>query len=496
MTKKFKKLWLETKDANIGQKAFQSSLVILISRFIIKSLQFVRTIILARLLFPNDFGLFGMAAIALGLVDNFFQTGFYSAIIHKKENVDEYIDSAWSFNILRNTLVAIILFLTAPLVGLFFNNNEMVVLLVRILALPVFVIGFENVGVILWQKELQFNKKSQLDICVVILEITTTIVAAVIFHNVWALVIGAIANRFFAVILSYLFHPYRPKFVVDWKKNKELYFYGRWVGISAIINFFIGQGDNLTIGKILGSTILGFYQMAFSLGMLPAVEIARVFGSILFPLFAKIQNDKIFLRRTYVRVTSLIFALTIPASFGLFLLAREIITFVYGPRWLPMVPILTILVWVGFLKSFEQITNSFFLGVGRPSIPTRSSSIQLVTMIIFIVPLTFFLGGEGTALTVAMGTLFTQLYLLYILRQEINLGVWGISKTALEPVIASLAMAYGLYFLKQFWPIFSWWSLLIYILLGILVYGLFLFIIDVCFTKEIKNSLIWIKNNH
>ncbi|HQI25766.1 MAG TPA: lipopolysaccharide biosynthesis protein [Candidatus Paceibacterota bacterium] len=494
--KKLKELWFGSEKTSVGRQAVRSSLVVMMSRTLMKGFQFIRMVILARLLFPNDFGLFGMAAIALGLIDNFFQTGFYSAIIHKKEGADKYLDSAWSFNIIRNTFVALVLFLSAPLVGWFFDNNETVVMLVRILALPVFVIGFENPGIILWQKELCFNKKSQFDLCVVFLEIVITIVAAVILRNVWALAIGAVANRFIAVFLSYVFHRYRPRFIIDWRKIKELYFYGRWIGISSIVNFFVGQGDNLTIGKILGSAVLGFYQVAFSLGMMPAMEIARVFSGILFPLFAKIQHDKELLRRTYVRVASLIFALTIPASFGLFMLAREITVFVYGPRWLSMVPILMILVWVGFLKSFEQVTNSFFLGIGRPSISTSSSLIQLLAMLIFIVPLTFALGGEGAALAVVTGALFTQLYLLYILRQEINLGVWGISKTALEPAAASFFMVAGLYILKQVWPIFSWWSLLTYVGLGVIIYVLAVAVLDMLFTRELKNSLIWIKENH
>jgi len=489
-------LWSETEEINLGQRAVRSSFIVLISRFLTKALQFIRTIVLARLLFPTDFGLFGMAAIALGLIDNFFQTGFYSAIIHKKENARDYIESAWSFNIIRNTLVAVILFFSAPLVGRFFAGNEIVVMLVRVLALPVFIIGFENPGIILWQKELQFKKKSQIDICLVILEMTITITSALVLQSVWALAIGSVLNRFFAVVLSYLFHPYRPKFLIDWKKIKELYFYGRWVSVSSIVNFFIGQGDNLAVGKILGSAALGFYQVAFSLGMMPAVEIAKVFGGILFPLFAKIQNDKSLLRRTYVRVSSLIFAITIPASFGLFILAREITTFVYGPRWSLMVPILMILTWVGFLKSFEQVTNSFFLGIGKPAVSTGSSSVQLITMSVFIVPLTFSLGTEGVALTVALGALFTQLYLLYVLRQEINLGILGILKTGVEPIVSSLAMIFSLYLLKQFWPVFSWWSLLVYVVLGVIIYGLILMVVDLCFTKKLKDSLLWIKENH
>lgn len=490
---KFLGLWGESEA--LGKKVARGGVLIFIGRFAVKSIYFVKTIILARLLFPNDFGLFGMAALAIGITDTLFQTGFNSAIVQHKDEVDKHLNSAWTYGLLRNLFVSLLMFfVAAPLAGRFFNN-ETVVIFVRVLALPVFIAGFENIGIVLLQRNLQFNKKIFFDITSVIGEVVFTIGAAVIFRNAWALIVGSIANRFFMVIFSYVFHPYRPKFNLDLEGAKHLFRYGRWISLVSIITFLVGQGDNITVGKLLGAQDLGFYQLSFTLGMLPAMEFARVLGTILFPLFSKIQNDHQLLRTSFVRVMRIIFALIVPASTGLFVLAPEIVHFVYGERWSPMVPILRVIILLGFLKSFEQVVTPLFLGIGKPKINLFILIFQSIIMFSLIIPLTKVYGPVGTGWAVVISTLVSQLTMLLMVRKEINLGLKGFFEIFKLAVLASGLMYISIFYLKKMIVIDNLAVFLSFIFLGAAAYALFIFTLDRIFGRKIFNSLNWIKKS-
>jgi len=488
---KFIGVWKD--GENTSQQFVRGSVLSIFSRIIIKSIQFFRAVILARLLFPTDFGLFGMASIVISATEVFSQTGFSSAIIHEKENVKNYLNSVWTVNFIRNIFLGFLVYFgAAPLASIFFHN-AVVIPLAKALSLTFFLMSFYNIGVVLLDKEMQYNKITLYNIICVVAEVITVVISALILRNVWALVFGVIANRLMAVIFSYYFHPFRPKFTLDLSGARRLFKYGKWVSLAGIIAFLVGQGDNITIGRLLAPDQLGYYLIAFSFGTLPAIEIARVLGNVLFPLFSKIQQDKERLRRTFIRVARIIFSLTIPASVGLFVLAREAVHFVYSDRWLAVVPILYVIILYSFLKSFELVENSLFLGVGKPKTNSVITIIQIIVMFSVIVPLTKIYGPVGTAWSVFVGSVVAQIYALYVLRHEIILGVKGFVRMVSLPVVASLIMFSILYLSKMILPVSNVILLLLYILAGAGIYFFIVLKLDKVFGGRFIHSLELIK---
>jgi len=193
-----------------------------------RSFKLIRTIILARLLAPNDFGLFGIAMLALATLQGFSRTGFDQALIQKKEDTEPYLNSAWTVQIIRGFILAIILLVGAPLVGIFFEEPR-AIMLVRVLGASVFLENLKNIGIVYFQKEMEFHKQFVYQFSGTIADIAVAIPAALILQSVWALVFGLLAGNFVRVIVSYIIHPYRPSFRLDWDKSKELFNFGRWV---------------------------------------------------------------------------------------------------------------------------------------------------------------------------------------------------------------------------------------------------------------------------
>lgn len=388
--------------------------VLIGGRFTIKVIQFARTIIIARLLFPEDVGLFGMAALAIGFIDVFFQSGFYHAIVQEKGDVRRYLDTAWTGQLLRNLFIAALTFFSAPYIANYFAHHELTPL-IQVLSLSVAIVGFQNIGVVLLQKEMRFGRQYFFDIFVVFADAAVVIIAGVIYGNVWALVMGSVANRIVAVILSYIVHPYRPSFLLRKDDLQHLFQYGKWVSLGGLVTYLVSRGDAITVGKFLGAEQLGYYQPALALALLPVLDVGRTLGMALFPMFARINSGAY--ADVFMRVARPIFALTIPATIGIVALAQYIVPIVYGEKWIPMAPLVSILAFYGFFRSFEVVGQPFFNGIGKPHISTMSLVVQLSTIVLFIVPIVSLYGTHGAAWVMVMSGFFASIvYIFFLLR--------------------------------------------------------------------------------
>lgn len=500
MTKRFSHLFNKTlglwrEGDNLSTRVARSSAISLLGRLVIKLTQFAKTIILARLLFPADFGLFSIAAVAITITDTFLQTGFYQALIQEKDDPRRFFNTAWTIGIIRGATSAVVTFLAAPFIASFFNVPEAVPL-IRVLALAMFIIGFENVAIINFQREFNFSKKFALDFSIVIAEIGTVIFLASLGFGVWSLVLGSVMNRIVSVILSFWFIPYRLHLEFNPAVVKSLFKYGKWITAGAVVSFLLGQGDYLTIAKLLGTESLGFYQLAFTLATLPAVEVVRVIGNILFPLYSKLSHNVISLRQTFIKATRVLLILPVPAAIGLILLRTQIVGVVYGNKWLPMAPIWAVLAVYGLFKSFDAAVQPFFLGSGRPKHATAIMVWQGVFMFAGILPLTYHFGAVGTALAVLIGMMAAVIVELWFLRQQINLGFQGLLAIWIGPLLSSTIMALVVYISHQFWPEVQAIWLSINISIGILSYFVTLVLYDKYLgRKEIVDTISWFKKS-
>ncbi|MBW2000976.1 MAG: oligosaccharide flippase family protein, partial [Deltaproteobacteria bacterium] len=142
----------------LSKKVIRGGIWVFALRFTNRGLGFVRTIILARLLAPSDFGLLGIAMLAIAALETFSQTGFQAALIQKKENVESYLDTAWTVSAVRGIMLFFILFFCAPIVAQFFKSPQ-ATLVIKVIAISTLISGFRNIGILFFQKELEFNKQ-------------------------------------------------------------------------------------------------------------------------------------------------------------------------------------------------------------------------------------------------------------------------------------------------------------------------------------------------
>lgn len=464
-------------ENSIFHKVIRGGSWVLALRFVEKGLSTVKIIILARILSPNDLGLFGIALLTLSILEAFSQTGFNTALIQKKGDTKGYLDSAWSMSVLRGLILFSLLYFLAPYAAIFFYAPESSKI-IQVLAFTIVLKGFNNIGIVYFQKELEFRKMFICCSVPTIIEFVTVVSLAFVLQNVWSLIIGQLVGSIAAFITGYLVHPYRPKIKFEKSKIKELFSFGKWIMWSTILFFFITQGDDLFVARFLGVTALAFYQLAFRIANIPTTEIAHLFSQVTFPAYSKMQDNLPRLKESYLRVLRLVSFLSLPISGLILVLATEFTTIFLGEKWLDMVPTMQVLVLSGLVRSIANTAGSVFTAVGKPKIDTILSLIRLLVMAVLIYPLSVKWGIFGTAFAILCAIFIAYIGYIYNILNITKCGLINYFKLIIIPFVNTIIFVLLLYYLKRIYPIVDVIDFTLYVLIAIFMYIGFAYIYD------------------
>jgi O-antigen/teichoic acid export membrane protein len=478
---------------NLSQKAVRGVIWVFALRAFIRLFSVARAAILARLLAPNDFGMFGIAMLAISTLEKFSQTGFETALVQKTENMNQYLDTAWTVLILRGLLSAFLLFGIAPYVADFFNE-PMAKSLLRVLGLSLVFKGFSNIGTIYFRKELDFHKQFVFQLLSTLVDLGVAIAAAFMLRSAWALVYGLLAGSFVGMVSSYLVHPYRPRLAFDRQKAKDLFKFGRWILGSTVLIFLATQGDDIFLGKMLGVTALGLYQMAFTIASIPSTEITRVISQVSFPVYAKLQTNLLELRRAYLMTLQVTALLAFPLAVSILALASDITQVFLGNQWLHIIPTLQVLSVFGLIRSFGATTGPIFNGTGHPEIPAKLVILEVVILAALIYPLVSLWGIAGAAWATLIAILVTQIVGGIKLVRLIKLEPLAFLSKLGIPLWGAVALSLGILVLKNYvLPGTSIFHLLITSLVGVVAYFCALALLDCFIPPELGTRVLLAK---
>ena len=444
MTEKF--------EESLSHRVVKSGFWVLALRITNRFFYLTRLIILARILSPHDFGLLGIAMLAMLTLENFSQTGFQAALIQKKENTEKYLNSAWTIGILRGVVLFSILYFIAPHVASFFNVPPAKPI-IQVISFSILLQAFANIGVVYFQKELQFNKQFIYQLSGTLVDFIVAVCAAFILRNVWALVFGLLAGNFVRLIMSYIIHPYRPHIELDFGKAKELFGFGKWVLGSSILMFLTTQGDDAFVGKFLGATMLGFYQMAYRISNMPATEITHVISQVMFPAYSRIQHDISKLREVYLKILQVTAFLSFPVAGLIFVLGSDFTRIFLGEKWIPMVPAMQMLVFAGLVRSIAAIAGPVFYAVGKPKIDTKLQVIRLFVLAVLIYPFTLKWGIFGSSLAVFFSIFFANIGFSFFAMKITKCELKTFAIRITFPLLSGTVAVLPLLFFKKTMPI-------------------------------------------
>ena len=301
---------------------------------------FISTLILVRLLTPEDFGIVSISIgffQALDLVAGF---GIEGAII-RADRADRLVyDAGFTINVVRGLATSIVLSASAIPIAHFFGNMHLVAV-IYVLAAAWAMSAFQNVGIVEFRRNLAFDMEFKIQIIPRVLALAVTIPAAFIWHSHWALIGGIVATRVITVILSYIMHPYRPRLGVA--GMKYIFGFSFWEWLIGMLNLVGGRADTIIIGRLLGAGAVGVYGVGGEIAALPSSEIVAPLCRVLFSGFVADRREGNDGSETMLRVLSLLALVTFPLSVGLSLVAYPVIKLGFGGAWVGAVPLVQVL---------------------------------------------------------------------------------------------------------------------------------------------------------
>lgn len=294
------------------------------------------TMVLARLLLPEDYGLWALALSLSLLFEVVTQLHFDLALIRKAEVEREDLDTAWTLNIASNTLIALLLSLAAPLLASI-TRAPQVAPLIWCVAFCIFLDGLHNIGMVLWRRQLVFTKEVTQDMSSKAVEILVAIGVAQLHPSVWALAAGMVAGRSTCLLLTYVLHSYRPRLQLSrWRGLME---YSSWAMAYSFLDQLSRSADAFILGRMLGMSSVGLFANARDLAALPTSELAHPIGRSLFPAFSNLLAEPQRLRDAYLKALGGVLLLALPFAIGLVFVADAAVLILLGPRWVEAVPI-------------------------------------------------------------------------------------------------------------------------------------------------------------
>jgi O-antigen/teichoic acid export membrane protein len=254
---------------------------------------------------------------------------------------------------------------------------------------------------------------------------------------------------------SYIIHPFRPKWRWNTQAARDILNYGKYIMGVQIVSFGLTQGDNALVGKVLGTTELGLYSMAYNLASLPATSISHLISKVAFPTYAKIKDDLAVLREGYFKVLRLTALLAVPAAGGLFALASELVRLLYGENWMPMVPALMILCIYGLERAVNSPVGALLNATGRPKTLFNLQLIKLALLVLIIYPLTIRFGILGTSIAGAVVAIIISANVFPIVARILECNIRMVLKQIVSPFIATMVMMACIFAVKlSGWVVF------------------------------------------
>jgi len=435
-----------------------------------KGVTFISTLILARLLTPNEFGLMSIALVVIGYLDTLSGMGVENVVIYKQENIEHNSDVAFTLGFIVNSIISLTTFFIAPLVATFFNDPRVTDIL-RALSVIFVIWGIGNIHEARLRKELRFRQILLPEMGKSTAKAVVSIGMAMLGFGVWSLVWGQIAANVAASALYWVVNKWRPHLSLDLKTSRDLLGYSSQTVLSEFMGVIQTNIDYLIVGKRIGSEALGFYTMAFRVPELLIINTCYIVSNALFPAYSKVQNDLEMLQKGFLITLKYIALYTVPVGVGLFFVTPELVKVLFGDKWTPAIPAMQAISLYAVIYSLSFNAGDIYKATGRPHIMNVLGLFKLAVAI----PLLWIAAGYDiykVAIAQIVAHTFLTIVRLLVIKLILSLRFADILSALLPAATGTFVMAVGVYFFR------SWlrgldplYLLIILPLVGGLLYG-------------------------
>jgi len=441
-------------------------------------------LILAKLLFPSQFGLVGMAVIFTGFVQVLNDLGVGGALVQRKaEDLrNEHFHTAFWVGVIWSVLLYIIMSLGVARLAAAFYHEPMLIQIIPVLSLGILFSPVNLVHKAQLTKQMNFKKLAFIDNASNIAAGVIAFIMALMGAGVWSLVFNSVAMVLFAMPLFFNATKWKPAFIIEKQAFKDVFGFGVYTTGSNILNYMYNNIDYLLIGKLLGASSLGIYTLAFVLTDTFRGRLMTVINSVMYPIYGKKQGEPTALKRYYLKVILFNCLFIFPIMVYFIVSGEQFVVGIFGAKWAQTVAPLRILSLSVMLHILVSGNTALLRGLGKPGLEMKQ---QILKALIFLPSLAigiYYYGITGAAWAILLNkvvvVLFAQYTFNYLIPIKITFTEFLIAIKA--PVIAALITTVVALFFK--------WADINYLIVGILTcicYGLLIW----AFMKDELTSL-------
>lgn len=408
-------------------------------QFLGQGIQTVTTLVLARLLSPEEFGIIGIANIFILFANTINQLGISSAIIQRKDIDEGHLSSAFWANMATGIILCLIMMLISYPAAKFFRSD----LVQPVLTVLSFMFIFGALRIVQntqFSRNLEFGRLAGITVWEMLSNSAVSILLAAWGWGVWSLVWGRLFGVAVGTCMAWRYSPWRPRFLFDTAKFKQLFSFGVHSMSVSMLTYLGRNIDYIIVGRFLGTVPLGFYTMAYNIVTLPERKMSSIITSVAFPTFSKIQDDNARVSKNYLKILSYISFVTFPLLLGFMMVCPYFVNTVLSEKWAQAILPMQIMCVLGMVSSVSTTIGSIFYAKGRPDIEFKADFLNLAALAAALtVGVRFGIVGVAVAVT-AVAVIGTPI-ILWVIARLIQTSFKEIYRALHPALISSLSMA-------------------------------------------------------
>lgn len=453
--------------ASLKRQAFHSIIWKILETGGIQFIQFAISVVLARLVLPDQFSAIAMLSIFLAIAETFVNSGFSSALIRKTDRTQADCCTVFYFNIAVALISYIILFFIAPFVADFYSIPELTILL-RVMSLTIVISSFAAIHRTLFTAQMDFKTLAVYNMIALVISGVVGIILAYKGFQVWALVAQALVSSVLGAIFVWFKSSWRPSWMFSKLSLKEFFGFGSKLLASGLLNTVYSNIYGVVIGKFFARADLAFYNRAQSLTTMTSSTPTDVLQSVTYPTLCKMQDNEDRMREGYRNIITISSFVIFPLCLGIGAVSYPLINVLYTDVWIYAATLLQIIVFAGMWYPIHAINLNLLIVKGRSDLFFRLEIIKKIVGI-GILGATIPLGLEAMCYGKIVSSIISLIINTHYTGKFLDMGIWQQAKDFSPALILSLVMFAACKALSTFMGN-GWESLVASILLGFVIY--------------------------
>lgn len=349
-----------------------------------QAIGFIISIILARILLPEEFGLIALLGVFIAIGNTLVNSGLGLSLIRTKEVDDDDYSTVFYFNLVISLLVYCIVYYTAPFIANFYNQPPLTNI-ARIYSLTFVISSLSVVQNTRLNKAMNFKQLTIISIPSLLISGATGVILALNNFGVWSLVWSAIVKEAAHTIQLWWYSPWTPLLRFKTEKIKQHFTFGYKMTIAGVVDTLFKDIYTIVIGKFFDPMQVGFYNRANTFRQLPIKSLGNILNKVTFPLFSKIQDDDERLKNAYKKVMQMSIFLVAPVLLFMAVLAEPLFRFLLTEKWLPAVPYFQILCIAGILHPINAYNLNILTVKGKSDLYLKLSIIKKILILTVVI---------------------------------------------------------------------------------------------------------------